>query len=76
VHQGAVRGRQTRYFPGPDFVQMPNYGANTTMISKDLTVGLTPLGEVPSNNQAEAGIGSVYGAVVQIGLHPVSLTPA
>lgn len=41
-------------------------GANTTMISKGLAGNLPPLGEVPSNNQAAAGIGGVYGAVVQI----------
>jgi hypothetical protein len=41
-------------------------GSNITMISRALAGSLTPLREVPSQNQAEPGIGSVYGAVVQI----------
>jgi hypothetical protein len=41
-------------------------GSNTTMIGRALAGSQAPLGNVPSQNQAEPGIGSVYGALVQI----------
>ncbi|MFK4383111.1 hypothetical protein [Bradyrhizobium sp. USDA 223] len=41
-------------------------GSNTTMIGRTLAGSQAPLRNVPSQNQAEPGIGSVYGALVQI----------
>ncbi len=48
------------------FDALVDTGANTTMITKGVAGNLTPLRAVPTQNQAEPGVGSVYGAVVQI----------
>ena len=42
------------------FDALVDTGANTTMITKGVAGNLTPLRAVPTQNQAEPGIGSVY----------------